>query len=66
MAEEQVGTLANDGVGLADVADGAIPSEIVDELEDVRKGIIDGTIDSGWGDLPVRSVSRLWFWRNGA
>ncbi len=46
--ESYVGTLANDGVGLADVADGAIPSEIVDELEDVRKGIIDGTIDSGW------------------
>lgn len=46
--ESYVGTLANDGVGLADVASGAISKDIEDELEDVRQGIIDGTIDSGW------------------
>ena len=48
--ETYLGTLANDGVGLADVAKGAISSDIEKELEDVRQGIIDGTIDTGWAD----------------
>ncbi len=46
--ETYVGTLANDGVGLADVAKGTISGDIEDELEDIRQGIIDGTIDTGW------------------
>ena len=46
--ENYVGTLSNDGVDLADVASGAISRDIEKELDDIRKGIIDGTIDSGW------------------
>jgi basic membrane protein A len=46
--ETYVGTLANDGMGLADVAKGAISNAVQKELDDVRQGIIDGTIDTGW------------------
>ena len=46
--EIYIGTLANDGMGLADVAKGTISNDVVDELEDVRQGIIDGTIETGW------------------
>jgi basic membrane protein A len=44
------GTLANNGVGIApfhDLAD-RVPAEVVTELETIRQGIIDGTIDTGW------------------
>lgn len=42
-----VGTLANDGVGLASFHDfeDAVPQELKDELEAIRLGIIDGSID---------------------
>jgi len=45
-----VGTLANGGVGMAPFHDyeGQIPEEIVADLEEIRLGIIDGTIDTGW------------------
>lgn len=44
-----VGTLANDGVGLAPyhAFEDAIPPELKAEVEEVRKGIIDGTIKVG-------------------
>jgi len=45
-----VGTLANNGVGIApfhDLAD-RVPAEVVTELETIKQGIIDGTIDTGW------------------
>jgi basic membrane protein A len=41
-----VGTLENDGVGLS-FAD-SVPADLQSELETVRQGIIDGTIDTGW------------------
>lgn len=44
------GTLANNGVGVApfhDLAD-RVPAEVVTELETIKQGIIDGTIDTGW------------------
>ncbi|MCJ7619620.1 MAG: BMP family ABC transporter substrate-binding protein [Anaerolineae bacterium] len=45
-----VGTLANEGVGMAPFHDfeGQIPAQIVADLEEIRLGIIDGTIDTGW------------------
>jgi len=46
--ENYVGTLENEGVGLADVADGAVDQAVLDELETIRQGIIDGEIDTGW------------------
>jgi basic membrane protein A len=45
-----VGTLENGGVGMAPFHDfeGEIPDEIVQELDTIRAGIIDGSIDTGW------------------
>jgi len=45
-----VGTLTNGGVDMASFHDfeGQIPAEIVTELEAIRAGIIDGSIDTGW------------------
>ncbi len=45
-----VGTLANDGVGIAPFHDyeGEVSEELKAELEGVKQGIIDGTIDTGW------------------
>ena len=45
-----VGTLDNDGVGIADFHEFAddVPAELAAELEEIRQGIIDGTIDTGW------------------
>jgi len=41
-----VGTLANDGVGLAPFhdLDGAVPAELKAEIEDLKAGIIDGSV----------------------
>lgn len=47
--ETYLGTLDNGGVGLADVADGAVSGDVLNELDDVKQGIIDGSIDTGWG-----------------
>jgi len=45
-----VGTLANDGVGLAPFHDweDRVPEQIKKDLEEIRQGIIDGTIKTGW------------------
>ncbi len=45
-----VGTLANGGVGIAPFHefDSAVPAELKAELETVRQGLINGTIDTGW------------------
>ena len=47
---EWVGTLQNDGVGIAPFHDydDEVPQAVKDELEAVRQGIIEGTIDTGW------------------
>ena len=46
--ESYLGTLENDGVGIADVAPGAVPADILSELDTIRQAIINGTIDTGW------------------
>ena len=45
-----VGTLANNGVGIAPFHDfeDDVPEELKAELEEVRQGIINGEIDTGW------------------
>ena len=39
-----LGTLENEGVGLADFAEGTVPEEVIAELETIEAGIIDGSI----------------------
>ncbi len=45
--EEYVGTLANDGTGLAPFHDfeDQVPAELKTQLEEIKQGIIDGTIE---------------------
>ncbi len=43
-----VGTLENDGVGIASVAEGTVSDEIVSEIEGLRQAIINGEIDTQW------------------
>jgi len=45
-----VGTLANGGVGIAPFHqfDAKVPASLKAELEEIAKGIKDGTIDTGW------------------
>jgi len=45
-----VGTLENDGVGIASVAAGTISDDVQEELEDLQQAIIDGEINTGWAD----------------
>ncbi|MFN2108546.1 MAG: BMP family protein [Anaerolineae bacterium] len=48
--ENYVGTLANDGVGIAPVASGALPAGISDELDQIKADIIAGKINTGWAE----------------
>ena len=45
-----VGTLANNGVGMAPLHEfeDDVPADLVDELDAIRQGLIDGTIETGW------------------
>jgi len=47
-----VGTLENGGVGLAPFHDfdSQVPDDLKQEVEAIQQGIIDGTIDTGWGE----------------
>jgi phosphonate transport system substrate-binding protein len=49
--------LANDGVGLAPYHDweDRVPAELTAELDEIRQGIIDGSISTGWpvGEAPA-------------
>lgn len=47
--ERYMGTLENGGVGIADVAAGAISNDVVKELDQIKDAIIKGEIDTGWG-----------------
>ncbi len=46
--ETYVGTLANGGVGIAPVKEGAVSADVLKELEQVKADIIAGKIDTGW------------------
>lgn len=50
-----VGTLANDGVGLADYheLDSQIPQELKDKIEELKQGIIDGSVSVDPTDYPA-------------
>ncbi|MBN1249258.1 MAG: hypothetical protein JXC32_16485, partial [Anaerolineae bacterium] len=48
--EIYVGTLDNDGVAIADIADGTVSNDVLSDLDDIREGIIDGSINTGWDD----------------
>ncbi|MFP4345328.1 MAG: BMP family protein [Anaerolineales bacterium] len=43
-----IGTLENDGVGIAPVTEGVVAEEVMGEVENIRQSIIDGEIDTGW------------------
>jgi len=49
-----VGTLANDGVGIAPLYgfESDVPAGVMDEVEQLRKDIIAGKIWTGWGENP--------------
>ncbi|MBN1259446.1 MAG: BMP family ABC transporter substrate-binding protein [Anaerolineae bacterium] len=46
--ENYVGTLENDGVGIAPVASGAVADAVLKDLETIKASIIAGEIDTGW------------------
>ncbi|MBN2007608.1 MAG: hypothetical protein JXA21_29965, partial [Anaerolineae bacterium] len=48
--ETYVGTLANDGVGIAAVASGAAPASLKAELDQIKADIIAGKIKTGWAE----------------
>ena len=48
--ETYVGTLANNGVGVASVASGAVPAGLAAELDQVKADVIAGRINTGWAD----------------
>jgi basic membrane protein A len=50
-----VGTLANNGVGLAPYHefDSAVPQELKDKIEELKKGIIDGSVSVKPADYPA-------------
>jgi len=43
--EPYVGTLENEGVGIAEFPEGVVPEEVVSELDGLREGIISGDIE---------------------
>lgn len=50
-----VGTLANDGVGISDYhdLDSQVPQELKDKIEELKQGIIDGTVSVDPADYPA-------------
>ncbi|MBK6763264.1 MAG: BMP family ABC transporter substrate-binding protein [Micrococcales bacterium] len=58
-SEEYVGTLENEGTGLAPFHDfeSQVPQELKDQLEQIRQGIIDGTIEVTSPNQPGASAS---------
>ena len=58
-SEEYVGTLENDGTGLAPFHDfeSQVPQELKDQLEQIRQGIIDGSIEITSPNQPGASAS---------
>ena len=47
-----VGTLENDGVGVADFLD-VVPQELVDKIDELKQGIIDGSVSVDPADYPA-------------
>ncbi|MDF1513143.1 MAG: BMP family ABC transporter substrate-binding protein [Anaerolineae bacterium] len=48
--EVWVGTLENDGVGLTSVAEGAVPDQVLEDIEQIGKDVKAGDVNTGWTD----------------
>ncbi len=46
--ENYVGTLANNGVGLAPIAEGVVSDDVLEALDDVKMNVIREELDTGW------------------
>ncbi|TFG72847.1 MAG: BMP family ABC transporter substrate-binding protein [Anaerolineales bacterium] len=46
--ELYIGTLANDGVGLSAIAEGAVSDQVLKEIENIGKDVQGGKVDTGW------------------
>ncbi len=46
--ELYIGTLENNGVGLAAIAEGAVSDQVVKEIETIGKDVQGGKVDTGW------------------
>jgi basic membrane protein A len=59
--ENYIGTLENDGVGLAPFHsfEDAVPQELRDDLAEIEQGLIDGSIFTGWPIYKIPNVLRL-------
>ena len=47
-----VGTLENDGVGVAEFLD-VVPQELLDKIDELKQGIIDGSVSVDPADYPA-------------
>ncbi len=59
--ENYIGTLENDGVGLAPFHsfEDEVPQALKDDLAEIEQGLIDGSISTGWPIYKIPSVLRL-------
>jgi basic membrane protein A len=59
--ENYIGTLENDGVGLAPFHsfEDAVPQELKDDLAEIEQGLVDGSIFTGWPIYKIANVLRL-------
>jgi len=59
--ENYIGTLENDGVGLAPFHsfEDAVPQTLKDDLAEIEQGLIDGSIFTGWPIYKIPNVLRL-------
>jgi basic membrane protein A len=48
--EKYVGTLANDGVGLTEIAEGAVSDQVLKDIDSIAKDVEDGKVNTGWAD----------------
>jgi basic membrane protein A len=48
--EVWVGTLENNGVGLTEIAEGAVSDDVLEELESIGNDISAAKVNTGWAD----------------
>ncbi len=59
--ENYIGTLENDGVGLAPFHsfEDEVPQQLKDDLAEIEQGLVDGSISTGWPIYKIPNVLRL-------